>query len=318
MPEINFRIIESYELGPYIADLRALEASMTYPLDDDAFTIDHGEAYHPFFSRMGAARFLIVEVDGVALGTLAGVWREVEIGGVRTQAVYLGDFKLDPSLRGGKTARALALHALSQWWRRPELGGWRFVFGAAMRGTKGDVMRTTRSDGKSERGGYHAGTLLEPIGSQVLYFVSPSELARVSSKGEPLWPTEYADLTPDADLVGGALERTAGRKDFQLMSTGRPWPLVHLPIAPQRCPLGYGAYLRRCAKLLIEQDLLTGERSVACFGVDARATHAIGWLARAGLEPGARCGFYGIHFPKSKAHPDIREVPYIHLSTAMI
>jgi hypothetical protein len=308
VPDITFKIVESYELSPYVEDLRALEAEMSYPLDDDTFIIDHGEDYHPFFSEMGAARFLLVLVDGVVLGTMAGVWREVEIAGVSTTSVYLGDFKLAKSLRGGEVARKLAMHVLREWWQRPTLGGWNLVFGAAMRGDRGDVMRTTVGSG------YHAGRLLEPMAKQVLYFVSPAELAKVSSRGEPLWTTEYADLTPGA---GEGVERTDGRKDFQLQSTGKPWPLAHLPLAPQRCPLGYGEYLRRCARTLIEQDLSSGRRSIACFGLDARATHAIGWLERHGLEPGARCTLYGVHFPGA-AHPSIHEVPYVHLSTAMI
>ena len=308
MPKLTFKIVESYELSPHVEDLRALEAGMTYPLDEDTFTIDHGEAYHPFFSEMGAARFLLVMVDGEVLGTMAGVWREVEIAGVVTPSVYLGDFKLAKSLRGGQVARKLAMYALKAWWQRTTLGGWNLAFGAAMRGDRGDVMRTTSG------GGYHAGRLLEPMAQQVLYFVSPSDLAKVSSRGEPLWTTDYADLTPGAAM---GIERTEGKKDFQLQSSGKPWPLAHLPLAPQRCSQGYGEYLRRCAKILIEQDLSSGRRSVACFGLDMRARHAIGWLARNGLEPGAHCTLYGVHFPR-RGHPSIHEMPYVHLSTAMI
>ena len=41
------------------AAVSALERGVTYPLGHDRFAIDHGSAYHPFFSALGDARFLV-------------------------------------------------------------------------------------------------------------------------------------------------------------------------------------------------------------------------------------------------------------------
>ncbi len=300
--EVEFRIVESYELRKWVGDLRALEGLIEYPLDDDAFTIDHGPEYHPFFSGMGLARFLLVLHEGRAVGTLAGVWRDVEVEGGVVPSLYFGDYKLAREWRGGAVARGMAWHALKEWWKRPDLGGWRMLFGAAMRGDGGDVTRSIR--------GAHAGRLLEPAAVLRLFFVEPEVLASADLGPEPRWPGSWSNLTPGESRE---VVRTDGTKDLRLVRGEGRWPLAHLPLAPQECEGRWGEYLVRAGKRLVDE----GGMSVACFGVDQRATRHLAWLERGGIVSGATCTIHAFHIPE-RGEPHISEVDYVHMSTATI
>ncbi len=300
--EVTFRIVESYELDRYVEDLRALEGAIEYPLDDDAFTIDHGPEYHPFFSQMGLARFMVVLDQGRAVGTLAGVWRDVEVEGGRVPSLYFGDYKLAPGHRGGGVARRMAWHALKEWWKRSDLGGWRLLFGAAMRGDGGDVTRSIR--------GAHAGRLLEPAAVLRLFFVEPEVLAAARFGPEPMWPTSWSNLTPGEvrEVV-----RTDGSKDLRLVRGEGRWPLAHLPLAPQECEGRWGEYLVRAGERLLDED----GPAVACFGVDDRALEHLAWLEAAGVVSGATCTIHAFHIPED-GETHIADVAYVHMSTATI
>ncbi|MBI3724212.1 GNAT family N-acetyltransferase, partial [bacterium] len=74
--------VESEALAPYAPGLRALEAGIAYPIGGgaDSFRIDHGETYHPFFSSLGRAWFLVALAGEEVVGTLALVAREASLG----------------------------------------------------------------------------------------------------------------------------------------------------------------------------------------------------------------------------------------------
>ena len=264
-------------LARYAPSLRALEREVTYPLDDgrDRFFIDHGERYHPFFSGLGDARFLLAAEGDRVLGSVAGVFRESREGGRAVPSVYLCDLKVHPSQRGTGLARTMAARALRLAVTDPSLWRWRLAYGAAMRDARGDVTRSMR--------GAHAGRLLAPEATLAVYFVGARSLATLDPTGCPPPPT-----TPGLELSPRALPAvttTAGRKDLRRISNGAPWPLAHLTHGPATWGTSLGAYLRACG------DSLAPE-ATACFTLDQRLDDHVAWLRARGVCSDTVCTVY--------------------------
>lgn len=284
------------DLGPYAAGLCALEAGIAYPVGDgaDHFTIDHGPSYHPFFSQMGDAHFLIgIDGDDV-VASLAGVLRTAVLGDRRIETAYLADLKLAPTHRGGGLNRRIAMKCLQLLWAKPGLRRWRLAYGAAMRGERGDVTRTLR--------GLHPGRILRPLARLRLFFEPPDKL-RGLGEGPPRPPQDGLDLS---GASGSLFESTKGRKDLRLDSTGAHWPLMHLCRPPQQWTDGLGGILAQAA------DLPTD--TVACFGLDERLDDHIRWLHAAGVEPGATCTLYALVLPGTLPPA----LPWVHVATSEI
>jgi hypothetical protein len=219
----RFVFITAAELGPYVEGLRAIERETEYPIGDgaDAFTIDHGPEYHPFFTALGDdARFLLALEGERVVGGVVGVGRKVRIRGRMVGAVYGGDWKVAADHRGDGTARRMMLWGSTRIFTDPSLLTWRYAYVAAMRGENGDVMRAAK--------GLHPGRLGRPAATLAVYFVDPARLAALSLDGAPPPPAE-GDGIDLSYVTAGTVEppglvSTAGRKDLRLRSTGEPWP----------------------------------------------------------------------------------------------
>lgn len=251
------------ELAPFVPSLRRLEESITYPLDRDSFRIDHGPSYHPFFSEMGDARFVLAVDGATVLGSLALV--------VKKGALYFADYKIVKEHRGTGLSRRLVFEAFR---RAFEKRRWSFAYFAAMKGARGDVTRSARSFMR----------LLRPAARLLVYFAAPEELSRVP---EGLRPPERGlslSLAQPSLLV-----TTAGKKDLRLLSTEESWPLVHLTASPFAWGSSLGTYLRRCA-----QAMRPG--SIGCFALDERLQDHVKWLEAASVLPGASCTLHA--FPR--------------------
>lgn len=288
-------------LGPFVPQLRALERDVSYPVADggDRFVISHGETYHPFFSAMGEAHFLLAVARGEVVGCVAGVRKAVTGPHGAVPSVYLGDLKVRPDWRGrGVPARMLAraLTLSLRDWRRLH---WRFAFGAAMRGATGDVMRSAR------------GLSLLRLGTTFarlhVYFVAPERLATLDPAGAPAPPrTAGLDLSPE---VTAEVTDRHGAKDFVLQSTGLPWTLVHLPLAPSRWGTTHAEYLRRAGEGLVAR----GAPGPACFALDERLVAEREFLAARGVTPGAGCTVYGFATTRR-----VGGAAWVHLATSEI
>ncbi len=292
----EWRHYEAAALGPLVPGLRALEAGIPYPLDDDAFTIDHGDDYSAFHRGLGDAHYLVATDGPRVVGAIAGVLRTADVAGRRVPSVYLGDLKVAPDHRGTGLARRAALGAVAKM-REPRFRRWRLAYFAAMRGERGDVTRSLQ--------GLHPGRLTRPVATLQLYFVAPAALRALDAASCPPPPADPgADLSPEADEDRVS---TAGRKDLRLVSTGAPWPLVHLPRGPRGWTPTLGAYLRRCG------DLPWRDGEIACFGLDARLEPQTAWLASRGVQPGAVCTIHALAWPGI-----LRGIRWMHLATAEI
>jgi hypothetical protein len=307
----RFLFLKASEVGPYVEGMRAIERATEYPIADgaDAFTIDHGEAYTPFFTGLGRdARFVLALEGDRVVGCLAGIGRDVRIRGRDTYAIYLADWKIAPDRRGTGLSRRMMRWAFGLIFRHPELLTWRYAYAAAMRGARGDVMRATR--------GVHPARLTRRAARLAVYFVDPRRLAELRLEGAPPPPADD-DGVDLSYFVSGVVEppglvSTAGRKDLRLRSTGAPWPLVHLPLGPACWRPTWGAYLRACGEALARADGAGGE-TIACFAIDERLASHTAWLAAQGIERGAVCTVYALDLTLRA-----RRAAWVHLATSEI
>ena len=287
MSGLRFVVTEGAGVVPYAPSLRRLEESIRYPIADgaDHFFIDHGEHYHPFFSTMGHAHFLLALRGDEVVGSVAGVVRDVRVAGREVRALYICDLKVAAGERGRGLARRMLQHGLGQLLRRPALRACRLLYGAAMRGKKGDVMRTARGLNPLRLGGTDA--------RLALYFVPPARLAGLDVSRAPPPPRspgiEFGP-SPSAPFEAPGLCSTAGRKDLRLLSTGQPWPLVHLPLGPSAWGPSWGAWLRACGEVLVARQ----PSATTCFAIDERLAEHVTWLAGEGIRPDTVCTVYSL------------------------
>lgn len=299
---IRTLLVPAAELGPHAAALRALERDITYPLADgqERFFIDHGADYHSFFSQLGEAWFLLALDDAAVVGSLTGILRSARAeSDVRT--VYLCDFKIAKSHRGGRVARAMLFEALRRAATEPRFRRWRYAYGAAMHGEGGDVMRSAR--------GVHPARLFSPAARLRLFFVAPSTLATLDPIGCPPRPRSHGlDLSPDvAHAHPLGLVSTAGRKDLRLVSTGATWPLTHLGLGPAGWPGSWADYLRAAGA---EASTSSAQ---CCFALDERLDDHLAWARTRGLVSDTLCTVYAWRLPGGPPRP-----AWIHLSPSEI
>jgi hypothetical protein len=300
--------VDAAGLRPWVEGLRALEREISYPIADgaDRFRIDHGADYHPFFSAMGEAHFLVAFEGDRVIGTMAGVKKEGEILGARHVTAYVADLKIAASHRGRGLVTKMLFFALKEALtpKNRHYRTWRYVYGAAMRGQKGDVLRSAK--------GLSLMRLTHPAAELAVYFVPPERLAAIDPSGAPPPPgPDGLDLSPDAisrsDEAGTVTTR--GAKDLRLDSTAKPWPLFHLPLGPRHWLPSHGAYLRGAARAMA----LRGDPGPACFAIDLRLADHVAWLESQGVTPGARCTIHALG-----RRPIPRRIPWIHLATSEI
>jgi GNAT superfamily N-acetyltransferase len=319
------------ELQPWVPQLQTLERDISYPVGtSDRFVISHGDAYHPFFSSLGDAHFLLALDGDTVVGCLAGVRKEVLTPRGPLMGAYLGDLKVTRAWRGRGVAARLYARALTLSLQRWGALHWRFAFGAAMRGERGDVMRSAK--------GFHVMKLGRPFALLDVYFAQPEVLAGLDVRGAPEPPrTPGLDLSPRAT---SDVFSTVGKKDFVLESTGAPWKLVHLPRGPSGWGASHAGYVRRAGAALLHRSVdeisvgLTsarrscapvsttashqptsgsGDDVLACFSLDARLAHERDFLASRGVVPSAVATVYG--FSTSRA---VRGHDWVHLATSEI
>jgi hypothetical protein len=305
--EVRLEILRADELTPWVAQLRELERGITYPIEDgaDAFTIDHGPSYHPFFSEMGDAFFMVARDEQRLLGSLAGVFRTARVSERELATVYFADLKLAPDVRGRGVVHQMARRVVRAALFERRFWRWRLAYYAAMQGEHGDVARTMS--------GPHAGRLLRRSARLSLYFVEPAVLSRLPVPTSPPPPSGGGlDLSPGAAsrCSGAGWVTTAERKDLRIVSTGRAWPLVHLPLGPAAWGGSWGRYLSACGA-----ELAGAGPAQACFAIDERLEDHVGWLAAAGVVPSTFCSVYALSILPGL---QVASVPWIHLATSEI
>ncbi len=284
-------------LAPYVSQLQALERDISYPLDADRFVLSHGGAYHPFFSALGEAHFFLALEGEQVVGCVVGVRKPVSTPRGEVMSAYLADLKVHRAWRGRRVPARLLATALLTSVRSWSALHWRFAFGAAMRGERGDVMRSAR--------GLSLLRLGRPFALLDVYFASPSQLATLDVRGAP--QTNAAGGLDLSVAVQADVVSTSGAKDFVLQSTGKPWPLVHLPRGPGGWGDSHAAYLRRGG------EQVGNAPGPVCFALDRRLQAEREFLASRGLLPGAVTTIYSFSTSrKTNGHT------WTHLATSEI
>lgn len=306
---VRFELCDAHTVQRYATALGALERAITYPLGDgrERFFIDHGADYHRFFSVMGDAYFLVAFDGSDVVGVVVGVLKRAVHAGRAWQSAYVCDLKLAPSHRGSGAAAALLREALSISARRPALRRWRLAYGAAMRGERGDVMR-------SARGVAHPASLAVTWATLRLWFIEPAQLAELDPSACPENPAGLLDLSPAARFHGAldadlGLVSTVGRKDLRLVSSGARWPLAHLATSPAQWRGTLGEHLRAAGETLVSR----GETGLVCWSLDDRLRAHWAWLEGRGLRSDTVCTVYGLGLPGGPSRG-----PLVHLSPSEI
>lgn len=252
---------------------------------------------------MGDTTFVLASDGGNVVASVAMVSRKARYGSKTRTSLYGCDYKVAPSHRGTGLARALALHATKRFFTGGHLAATRLVYAAAMRGDRGDVMRSVRQK-------VHPAHLFRAAAQLSLYFEDPETLAGLDLQNSPAPPNlrRGLDLSP-SDYDTPRITNTAGRKDLRLVSAGEPWRLLHLGQGPEHWTPTWGHYLTSCAKAAAT-DVPAAQ---LCFGIDNRLSDHIGWLDRQNIRPGATCTIYLLRAPWL-----LPRAEWIHLSTAEI
>jgi hypothetical protein len=277
--KLRYAILEAEELAPYVAQLLELERAIRYPIEggEDHFIIDHGPSYTSFFTDMGRSYFLLVFDGERVVGSIAGVFKSLSLGGRDRTGLYLADLKLHHEYRGLGVPAQMIWHALARWPFARAYQGWSFLFYAAMQGAYGDVNRTFK--------GLHLGRLVVPSVELKIFFIPPTELLELP-------PGELSELKKGAaELSPTKSEELAwnlGQKTFRLESTGEPWKLAHLPTFQQAS----SDRLRGWAKEIDQKD----SEALLCFAVDQRNSSMIEWLEARGLTTNTDCLIYALSF----------------------
>lgn len=96
--------------------LDRFEEQFRYPLGPGRFfRIVHGEDYPRFFRAIGEGICFVAEQEGSVLGVIGAALRRLAVpAGADRFVVYLGDLKIAPSARNGRTLLRLA-GAVHQW-----------------------------------------------------------------------------------------------------------------------------------------------------------------------------------------------------------
>jgi hypothetical protein len=120
--------------------LAAFEAQFTYPLGPRRFfRISHGDDYPRFYRAMGEAACFVAERAGHVLGTIGAALRRLRRpDGQERPVLYLGDLKIIPAARGGRTLPRLA-QAVQRWVGKRTAA----AFGVVMDGTPVTPLRYT-------------------------------------------------------------------------------------------------------------------------------------------------------------------------------
>jgi len=113
---MNIHMLRAAPAPPLAAALGAFERQFRYPLGPGrTFRIEHGDDYPRFFRAMGDGACFVAERDGRVLGVIGtAVRRLVFPDGTERAVLYIGDLKVDPAVRGGRTFLELAT-AVHRW-----------------------------------------------------------------------------------------------------------------------------------------------------------------------------------------------------------
>jgi len=284
-------------LKPYSADLRYLEQSIEYPLDngEQFFTIDHGNDYTRFFNQQGDRSLFILILDGSkVIGSLAGVWKSVQFWRRPQTALYLADLKMAHFYRGKGIMKRLLWSLFWKWLFRKDFKGWDFLYFCAMQREGKGVDHSFK--------GLHIGSITRPVAELLVFMIKPELILN----WKPLNSISLENSINLSPRHTKSVQWNEGAKTILNTVTGEPIRLGHMDPA-----LWYGdrAILHESAEgVMAQRDAL------ACFAVDTRQTELLHSLQKGGITTSTVCKIFSFApFAKS-----LRSFDTLLLSTGEI
>ena len=296
----EFKILEKNEVRQYASEFNELEKQIEYPLEDGSstFIIDHGKAYHTFFSQQGhKSRFLAIKYNKQIIGTLAAVWKEIEIKDKKYNGIYFADLKLHNNYRKKGIINTLFWYLLLRWPFNKKFQQWDFAYYCAM-------LRSGKGVEKSFNF-FNPAKLAKPSAMLNIYMIDPNKIASINSKSDYYKNNGNGiNLSPIRDEMvfwNDGIKDIISKKDNTII------PLGHLH--PQFFNNVYSVKHKNAI-----DEICNKKGALACFGIDSRQKQIIQWLDSYNISTQTKCKIFSF----SPFAPSLRNINSLYISTGEI
>ena len=297
--KFQYHIVDENQLKPFISDLRAIEKSIEYPLDDGTnnFYIDHGKEYSPFFTQQGhKTRFLIITQGKIVVGSIAAVWKKIFKNRKIYNGLYASDLKLRPEYRSKGVVKNFLWYLFFRWPFKKDFQKWDFSYFCAMqRGSKG-VEKTFK--------GVHLGKLSRFCSTLNIYILGPKQLNVLDIKNLTYKPKNEVNLSPN---LSDDVLWNDGKKNIISTKNNSILKLGHLN--PNLFHLGNTDRFVRAIKKFSKK-----KKGQVCFAVDCRNRELLMKLEKQKIYTETKCKVFS--FPP--LFNPINSANYFSISTGEI
>jgi hypothetical protein len=296
----EFKILDKEQIKIYVSQFREIEKYIEYPLEDgeNTFTIDHGLDYHTFFSQQGhKSRFIAIKNNDRVIGTLAVVWKTIQIIDKNYTAIYFSDLKLDFKYRKKRIIHKLFWYLLKNWPLKKDFRGWDFAYYCAMLRDGGSVEKSFSILNPARLA---SGTAMFNI-----YMVDPEKIRLLNWEEKSVNKVEsFINLSSQRNEF---VFWNDGKKDIISKATKTVMPLGHLH--PQFFINKYSIAHKNAINEISNKD-----NALACFAIDNRDKQKIEWLKSNDISTETKCKIFSF----SPFSPSLKNSKNLYISTGEI
>ena len=295
----TFEVIAPESVKSYLKQLRGLEESIQYPLEngEGTFTIDHGKDYYPFFTQQGnKTRFVIIKANSEVIGVSVGMWKKILFFNKTYNGLYVADLKINPDYRKKEIVKKLLWHLLIRWPLTKDYKGWDFSFFCTMLKNNQGVERSFK--------GFNPAKLARPRVLFNIYMVKPTDLLSLDLKTVPeIDSKNHINLSPrrkELILWNDGIKNIISSNSNSVFNFGHLHPQIF--------------YNNKISQLKSAALKIEEKKGTACFAVDFRKTNLISWLKSNGIDTKTKCKLFSF----SPFAPSIKDFNNIYISTGEI
>ena len=295
----TFEVIAPEKVKSYLKQLRDLEESIQYPLEngEGTFTIDHGKDYYPFFTQQGdKTRFVIIKANSEVIGVSVGMWKKILFFNKTYNGLYVADLKIKPDYRKKEIVKQLLWHLLIRWPLTKDYKGWDFSFFCTMLKNNQGVERSFK--------GFNPAKLARPRVLFNIYMVKPTVLMSLDLKTLPkIHSEDCINLSPrrkELILWNDGIKNIISSNSNSVFNFGHLHPQIF--------------YNNKISQLKSAALKIKEKKGTACFAVDFRQTNLISWLKSNGIDTKTKCKLFSF----SPFAPSIKDFNNIYISTGEI
>ena len=295
----TFEIIAPENVKIYLKQLRDLEESIQYPLEngEGTFTIDHGKDYYPFFTQQGdKTRFVIIKANSEVIGVSVGMWKKILFFNKTYNGLYVADLKINPDYRKKEIVKKLLWHLLIRWPLTKDYKGWDFSFFCTMLKNNQGVERSFK--------GFNPAKLARAKVLFNIYMVEPTDLLSLDLKNFPkIDSKDCINLSPRRNeliLWNDGIKNIISSNRNSVFKFGHLHPEIF--------------YNDNVSKLKDAASKIEEEKGIVCFAIDFRQTNLISWLKSNSINTKTKCKL----FTFSPFAPSLKTFSNINISTGEI